>query len=553
MKILFLGRRYTYFRNFDSVLREMAARGHAIHLGVEKATDEGRALVQGLADEFPAITFGEAPARVDDDWNWAAVRVRHGLDHLRYQHRLFDDTAKLRDRSRERTPGAFVALGDTIRERARWARGPAERVLRWLERATPDDPAIRAYMEAHRPDVVLITPLVNLGSSQIDYLRAARAMGLPTALCVWSWDHLSSKALIRELPDRVFVWNETQKREAVMLHRVPAPRVVVTGAQCFDRWFDRQPARDRASFCRAVGLPADRPFMLYVCSAPFIGSAPEAPCVMDWLRRVRAHASPRLRGVPILVRPHPSRRAEWAQVDPLELQALGDVVIWGGDNPIDTQSRADYFDSLHHSSLVVGLNTSAFIEAGIVGRPVHTILLPEWHENQLGTVHFRYLFEAGGGLLNAARSFDEHLQQLDAALAQPSTEIKPFIREFVRPLGLDVAATPVFVDHVEQMAQLRLSPARRPRFQALAHWMLRKGIAARHDEAREALVYSERELETIVRMRQARQAKAAAEEARKHAQRTEKQARVEARIAEREAHRAAKHANKQATKAGAPS
>jgi hypothetical protein len=83
--------------------------------------------------------------------------------------------------------------------------------------------------------------------------------------------------------------------------------------------------------------------------------------------------------------------------------------------------------------------------------------------------------------------------------------------------------------------------------------MLRKGIAARHDEAREALVYSERELETIVRMRQARQAKAAAEEARKHAQRTEKQARVEARIAEREAHRAAKHANKQATKAGAPS
>ena len=91
---------------------------------------------------------------------------------------------------------------------------------------------------------MLLTPLIDLGSSQIDYLRAARALGIPTALCVWSWDHLSSKALIRECPDRVFVWNETQKREAVELHRVPAERVVVTGAQCFDHWFDRTPSRD---------------------------------------------------------------------------------------------------------------------------------------------------------------------------------------------------------------------------------------------------------------------------------------------------------------------
>ena len=106
----------------------------------------------------------------------------------------------------------------------------------------------------------------------------------------------------------------------------------------------------------------------------------------------------------------------------------------------------DYFDSLFHSAVVVGLNTSAFIEAGILGRPVHTILLPEWYESQMGTVHFRYLFEAGGGLLTSATSFDEHLQQLDEALAHPSTEVRPFVRAFVRPRGLDVAATPVFVE-----------------------------------------------------------------------------------------------------------
>ena len=31
--------------------------------------------------------------------------------------------------------------------------------------------------------------------------------------------------------------------------------------------------------------------------------------------------------------------------------------------------------------------------------------------------------------------FDEHLRQLDATLAGPSTEVKPFVRAFMRPQG----------------------------------------------------------------------------------------------------------------------
>jgi hypothetical protein len=536
MRILFFGRRYAYFRNFDSVLRELAARGHQIHLAVERENEEGRPLVEELVRDFPSITYGEAPARADDEWTWVASRLRHGLDYLRYQHRLFDDTPKLRDRSRERTPGAFVVLGDAVRRYARWARRPVVALLQWLERAAPADPAMRAYLTAQRPDVVLISPLINLGSSQIDYLRAARALGLPTALCVWSWDHLSSKALIRELPDRVFVWNETQKHEAITLHGVPAERIIVTGAQCFDRWFGREPSRTREAFCREVGLPERPPFILYVCSAPFLGSEPEAPFVAEWIARIRADASARLRAAPILVRPHPARWPEWAGLD---MRSFPATVIWGG-NPIDARSRADYFDSLYHSAIVVGLNTSAFIEAGIVGRPVHTILLPQWHENQRGTVHFRYLLEAGGGLLTSATSFDEHLRQLDDALAHPSTERRPFIREFVRPLGLETPATPIFVEHVERMQAMAVRPLRRPRLERLARWALRKGVQWRHDIAHERWGYSERELEGIVRMREARRVKAEREAILNHESIARKEEYSAARRLEMRRHRAEK-------------
>ena len=505
MKILFFGRRFTYFRNCDSVLRELASRGHVIHLAVERETDEGRALVDGLMADCPTISVGVAPERTQDDWGWIDSRLRHGLEYLRYQHPLFDDTPKLRDRSRERTPGLFVSLANGIGRHARWLRRPAEAVLKWLERSTPDDPALTAYIEEHKPDVVLVTPLIALGSSQIGYLRAARALRIPTALCVWSWDHLSSKALIRELPDRVFVWNETQKHEARQLHDVPADRIIVTGAQCFDRWFDRAPSRDRETFCRQIGLPGDRPILLYVCSAPFSGSPPEAPFVVDWIRRIRVSESVRLRETPILVRPHPSRRPEWEGVD---LTPYADVAVWGSD-PVSADARADYFDSLFHSAVVVGLNTSAFIEAAILGRPVFTILLNEWHESQMGTVHFRYLFEAGGGLLIRATSYAEHLQQLDAALARPSTEVRPFVREFVRPHGLDVAATPVFVKHVETMQGLAVARLGQARFKGLALWMLNKAISCRNDVRREHLLYSERELEKLLRIRDLHERKAA--------------------------------------------
>jgi hypothetical protein len=543
VKVLFLGYRYTYFRNFDSVLRELAGRGHAIHLGVEEEHEQGRALVSALAAEHPTMTFGPAPDRADDEWSWVAGRIRHGLDHLRYQHRAFDDTPMLRERSRQRTPGAFVALGSFVRRYARWTRRPLSAWIRWLERSVPDDPSIRSFIAQQQPDVVLITPLITLGSSQIDYLRAARSLRIPTGLCVWSWDHLSSKALVRELPDRVFVWNETQRHEAIDMHGVPADRICVTGAQCFDKWFDRTPSRDRETFRRALGFPLEEPLILYVCSAPFSGSQPEAPFVVEWIRRVRASASPRLRTAPILVRPHPSRTAEWESVD---VRQFPGVAVWGSE-PSDAGARDDYFDSLYHSSAVVGLNTSAFIEAGIVGRPVHTLLLPEWYESQMGTVHFRYLLEAGGGLLIAASSIDEHLAQLDRSLAGAAEDRRSFIRAFVRPLGLDIAATPRFVDEVEAMRSTVAEPLPRPRFERLAHRLLRAAIAYRDDVQREPWVYSEREVEKIGRMRALRESKAARERERKLAERAFKDQRQSDKRLARERRRAAKDASKAPT------
>jgi len=513
VKILFLARHYSYFRNFESVLRELTQRGHFVHLAVERGgTLGGVAMVEALAAEFQSLTYGEAPSRKADEWSWVVQRLRLGLDYLRYQHPVFDTAWKLRERSRERTPGAFVRIGSMARTLGAWSRRFVTQALRGMERAVPEDPAIRGYLDSQCPDLLVLTPMVDLGSSQIEYLRAARALRAPTGLCVWSWDHLSSKALIREAPDRVFVWNATQKQEAITLHDVPADRVVVTGAQCFDWWFDRQPSRDAETFRREAGV-ASSPYLLWVCSALIHGSAPEAPFVRKWIDAVRRSGSSRLRTIPVLVRPHPSRQAEW---DGIDLSALN-AVIWGG-NPVDARSRADYFDTLYYSAAVVGINTSAFIEAAILGRPVYTLAVPETADNQTGTVHFNYLLSTGGGLLEVARSFDEHLAQLDAALAMPHPVIKPFVREFVRPHGLDVAATTRFVEAVESMETLTVAPPHADPLVRVWRWAASRAARMRDDERYERWTLSSRELASLEKLRGARRLKALrrAEERRAH-------------------------------------
>ena len=105
MKILFLARHFRYFRNFESVLRGLASRGHQIHLAVEQ--DEslgGSKLVQSLLDEFPNVTARRSDLNALKTMDMAATRLRLGLDYLRYQHPVFDrhtSSANVREDARQ--------------------------------------------------------------------------------------------------------------------------------------------------------------------------------------------------------------------------------------------------------------------------------------------------------------------------------------------------------------------------------------------------------------------------------------------------------------------
>ena len=459
LRVLFISSDPGRLRYFEGPLEELARRGHRVHVGIERLRERIPAqlrFITELSEAHDNVSFAATGKSRRTGWTALGRQLRLALDHVHYLQPQFRDAPEFRARSREDAPLLVQRLTDRRVMRSGLGLRVLGRVLGALERAVPPAPHCAAVIEEFQPDIVLVTPYVWFGSPQTDWVRAGKRLGVRTGACMFSWDNLTSKGSIRELPDMVAVWNRVQTTEAAELHGVPADRIVMTGAQNWDHWFEWEPSTDRSEFCARVGLDASRPLILFLESSGYRGGA--GWFVKDWVEAVRRSGDQRVREAGILVRPHP----QVADAGSSRLEGMENVSVWppGGEVPLDAASRRNFFDSLYHADAVVGVNTSAFIEAAIVDRPALTVLLPELEFMQGNTVHFRHLLASNDGPLRVARSIEEHVDQLAGAIAADRTgpAARRFVETFVRPFGLDVAATPRFVAEIELACSRAAAP-----------------------------------------------------------------------------------------------
>jgi hypothetical protein len=462
LRLLFFLRAVNFDRVFECFLRELLGRGHRVAVVFDRKKGglpaDATRLFDTLRAEFPGLSYEDLPPR-KDWWLRGATALRYAIDYLRYLEPEYADAHTLRARARSHVPVPLRVLIDPPVGRGSPPRPVSVRILRALESALPVSHELRAFIHAHQPDVVLVSPLVGLGSPQGDYVRAAEADRIPTVLPVASWDNLTNKGVIRETPTRTIVWNDRQVDEAVRLHRLPRDKVVAVGAHTWDHWFEWSPSTTREAFAEKVGLAPGRPFLLYVCSSGFI-AGDEAEFIRDWLGELRSSTDARLRELGVVIRPHPQNVKFWSDFDLAE-PGLTVVYPTGGAAPTDAQRKADYFDSLFHSTAVIGVNTSALAEAAIVRRPVLTLLSDRFRGTQEGTLHFAHIAGPDGHLI-VASDWAEHHAQLAEVLEHPSAyadRVERFLASFVRPAGLDRPAAALAADEVEAVLSERSEPA----------------------------------------------------------------------------------------------
>jgi FkbM family methyltransferase len=466
MKILLVVKQKKNVDTFIGTIRALLARGHAVTLAVQ---EHGDARDQEYRDEIPSpeFTVARGPAQRTDAWAHVAPLVRSLRDVVHYQQPPLRGALKLQERTirklREdlRIAGDHVAIAEALRAIPAAQIDRLETVFDLAEQRLPSDALHEQFLRTHAPDVLLLSPVVHFGSAQADFVASARALCIPVGMLLHSWDNLSTKGCMHQRPDWMFVWNEQQRREAFELHGFPEDRVIVAGAPRFDGFFELRPRLTREEFHEPLGLDPSQPTLLYVCSSQLISEL-ERTFVEKWLAAIR-HSTSAIRDCNLIVRPHPDiplldgtdpvDELRWPAAKGLKAfrsRPFGDaraIVLRTSD-----RAQQGFFECIHHSAGVVGLNTSAELEAAIVGRPVYTVEAGDDAQGQRTTLHFHYLLEGHGGVVRMAQTLDDHVAQLAAGLAAPAQNdrLRAFVGSFLRPRGLDQPVAPLLAEAIEQ-------------------------------------------------------------------------------------------------------
>jgi hypothetical protein len=443
-----------YLRSYQTALAALSDRGHHILLARPERYDSVK--IPAALRKRRRVSTALYPWARSDELERSIGILRAARDFTRYAKPELRPAHANRQRAFERMLRSVIGKErslslvheppslDVLEEDDRLA---LDRFFADLESLVPADAGLARFIQEHRLQAVISVSRVNIAAREVEIVKAAKSVGVPVGVVVYSWDNLSSKGLLHEQPDTVFVWNEVQAAEAERLHGIPASKIAITGAPRFDPFFKASPSATRAELLAELGLGAEHATILYLGSSSFV--APNEPDFVDnWLRALRASTNDALAGANVVVRPHPGTTDDpaWSTWGPADAR----VVV----TPAIVRKRAqDLFDQITASDVVVALNTSAEIEAAIVGRPVLTVSAGDLAPGQEGTVHFGYLLLEQGGFVESASSLDRHFEQLAVAVEQDphADERRRFLETFVRPGGLDVAAGAVLADAIEAL------------------------------------------------------------------------------------------------------
>ncbi len=445
MRILFCLHHLGAFRSFDNVIRLLCGRGHRVtilHGEEQKSAVMDRAL-KACKSEVDGCDSG--PLLIRRDWGKLAnvrelvnclnyLRPGHPNPHLvkRFAPYVHNPWRKWMRKALKKPTSQKLIASTTTRN-----------FLKRLEKITPCDPGIRQWIRRNEPEVVVGSPLVFPDSRELEYIKAARHFGIPTVGVVLSWDNLTTKGTFHILPDWTVVWNHAIVEEAVTLHDVPRDQIIVSGAPTFDFWFTLGTSVDFTGFAERVGLNPMRPFILYLCSSHFIAQN-EHLYVAEFDKALKAN--PKTKDISLLVRPHPLHASIWRDCK------TADLAIWPqtGEWVDVLRAKQDYYDTIFHSQAVVGLNTSAFLEAAILDKPCITVMTDDSKSKQAGLGHFQHL--VNGGFLEVATSYSEAASIIAAILNGRDVkraQRQRFVREFIRPRGIHKSASQIMAELIE--------------------------------------------------------------------------------------------------------
>lgn len=454
--ILFVIRAADHFHYHKTIIASLGRRGYRVRLLLDRKWSKADPLdlLDAYKRENPWFDYGWAEARTYW-WHHVLFHTRALLSYRRY---LMVEKNKqsmyYRDRVKHHLPdGTQKLLTFSFMEWLLKTRLVAA-LFRKIERMAPPSREVVEDVRALSPICLIASPVnLRFPHSDLEYLKAAIVLKIPSALPVLSWDNLTTKGLFHAWPDVLLAWNDVQVEEAKEHQDFPAGRIRITGAPVFDVWFTGlKPSVSREEFCRLNGLRSEDPILTYLGSSAHMAKD-ETWIVEDLRKALDASDDPRIRRTQIIVRPHPKN---FAIYDRLELH---DTLIHPkeGTLPNTHASLQLFYDTLQYSVAAVdGVNTTAIIETIITGKPGIALLTDTYKKTQGETKHFNQLIDADAlEIAHGAGEVPAIVERLLKGEDPRRDKRLAFVARYVRPKGMDREAGDVAAEEIDHLIKAK--------------------------------------------------------------------------------------------------
>ena len=266
-------------------------------------------------------------------------------------------------------------------------------------------------IDKYQPDLIFSTDLQN--ELDVGLIHEARDRKVKIVGMVRSWDNLTSKGVLRVLPDRMVVWNEIVKQEAVDFADIRPERISIIGIPHYDAYVkgNRTP---RSDFYASMKLDLSKRFIVFAPTGDrYIANNTIDRDIVSILQGV-------LPGTyQLLVRLPPGDIVNLAG-----LKVSGAVRIddpgthFGVKKAMELSFEDDrrLADTLFYCDLLVTGPSTIAIDAVVFGKPVIFVAFDgyenrkyyEGMERFLDYTHIRHIIESQG--VSVARSQDEFMR-----------------------------------------------------------------------------------------------------------------------------------------------
>jgi hypothetical protein len=261
-------------------------------------------------------------------------------------------------------------------------------------------------------------------------MRAAKNRKIPIIIKVMSWDNFTTKGKIPVMPDKLIVWNDIMKQEAMQLYKYPEDDIFVAGSPQYDYYFNKDRFCSKDEFFKRIGADAGKKLISYAASgtALFADEREVMEKLCDSVENGEIAFPAQL-----LIRLHQTTDEGFYE----KLRGRKSVVLLDGPGHFSgglvdkwNPSEADmkhYAETMMHSDVVLNTGSTVSIDAAVFDTPIvnvnYDLSEKPYHDSirkRYDYTHYAHVVSTGG--VRIANNHPELIEHINAYLTDPSLD-----------------------------------------------------------------------------------------------------------------------------------